>query len=141
MLDLPLRRSRLEFCFRLACHLYALFALTLTDLPRPLLTCLGFGILASLVYLLREHGSEHHGRVRSIVLSKEHNQLCYGDTVLDVGPPQASFFSEFLIVLNFKATAAGGKRLRGKIPVVIWPDTLSVAAERRLRRYLRFECS
>jgi hypothetical protein len=139
MLNLPLRRSRLEFCFRLACHLYALFALTLTDLPWPLLTLLGFGIVASLAYLLREYGRGRQGRVHSIVLGREHNQLCFGDRVLDVGPPQASCISEFLIVLNFKQTT-GGKRLRGRISVVICPDTLAVAEARRLRRYLRFEC-
>ena len=43
MLDLRLRYSRVEFCFRLSCHLTALFALTLSDLVSVILALFGIG--------------------------------------------------------------------------------------------------
>jgi hypothetical protein len=59
---------------------------------------------------------------------------------VEVDLPWLSFSSEFLMVLNFRPVPATGSRPRRPIRVVIWPDTLSDVEDRRLRRYLRFNC-
>ena len=140
MLDLQLRYSRIEFCFRLSCHLAALFALTLSDLIFVITALVGSGILLSLTALLGEPGGGRRRRIYSIALSRRHSKLRYGDRVVEVDLPWLSFFSEFLMVLNFRPVPATGSRPGRPIRVVIWPDTLSEVEDRRLRRYLRFNC-
>ena len=140
MLDLQLRYSRIEFCFSLSGHLAALFALTLSDLVFVVTALFGIGILLSLVALLGESGGGRRRRIYSIALSRRHSELRYGDRVVEVDLPWLSFFSEFLMVLNFRPVPATGSRPKRPIRVVIWPDTLSETEDRRLRRYLRFNC-
>lgn len=140
MLDLQLRYSRVEFCFRLSCHLAALFALTLSDPVFVISALFGIGILLSLISLLSEPGGGRRRRIYSIALSSHHSELRYGDRIVEVDLPWLSFFSEFLMVLNFRPVPATGSRPGRPIRVVIWPDTLSEAEDRRLRGYLRFNC-
>lgn len=140
MIDLTLRYSRIEFCFRLSCHLAALFALTLSDLIFVITALVGSGILLSLTALLGEPGGGRRRRIYSIALSRRHSKLRYGDRAVEVDLPWLSFFSEFLMVLNFRQVAPTGSRPGRPIRVVIWPDTLSEVEDRRLRRYLRFNC-
>jgi hypothetical protein len=59
---------------------------------------------------------------------------------VEVDLPWLGFFSEFLMVLNFRQVPAAASRPGRPIRVVIWPDTLSETEDRGLRRYLRFDC-
>ena len=140
MLILQLQFSRIEFCFRLSCHLCALFALTLSDLYLAAHLLFGLGILASMIDLLQELGQGHHRRIHSIALSSQYNEVCYADRILEVDQPLVTFFSEFLIVLKFPSVEDSGKWPRRQIRVVLLPDMLSEVEHRRLRRYLRFDC-
>ena len=140
MLNLQLQYSRIEFCFRLSCHLAALLALILSDLVVVITAVFSFGILLSLIFLLRESGGSGRWRVYSIILSHRHSELRYGDRIVEVDLPWLDFFSEFLMVLNFRPVPAAGSRPGRPIRVVIWPDTLSETEDRGLRRYLRFDC-
>lgn len=140
MLDIQLRYSRIEFCFRLGCHLAALFALTLSDLVFVVTASFGIAILLSLISLLSEPGRGRRRRIYSIALSGRHSELRYGASILEVDQPWLSFFSEFLMVLNFRPVPATGRGQQRPIRVVIWPDTLTEVEDRRLRRYLRFDC-
>jgi len=47
------------------------------------------------------------------------------------------YFSEFLLVLNFRPEAEKGAAKA--IHLVLWPDSLARRENRRLRRYLRFD--
>ena len=91
MLDLQLRYSRVEFCFRLSCHLTALFALTLSDLVSVISALFGIGILLSLISLLSEPCGGRRRRIHSIALSSGHSELRYGDRIVEVDLPWLSF--------------------------------------------------
>jgi hypothetical protein len=51
--------------------------------------------------------------------------------------PGVIYFSEFLLVLNFRPEAEKGAAKA--IHLVLWPDSLARRENRRLRRYLRFD--
>ncbi|NQV70550.1 MAG: hypothetical protein HQ498_11035 [Pseudohongiella sp.] len=80
------------------------------------------------------------------MLGQQHGLLQIGAREVMVSLPRISYYSEFLIVLSFDpylapvAPLPSWQRLTGSMKLVFWPDSLSRADDRRLRRYLRFDC-
>lgn len=160
---LHLKPSRIEFCIVSSCHFCALLSLFSIPLDNTLLLLSALLIVGSLFgYCFHESGVaafspsgkgvnriEWHRLFRPrlhVMLGQQHGVLQFGAREVPVSLPCIRYFSEFLIVLSFKprlAPVASGMTWlwqEKSINVVIWPDSLSRADDRRLRRYLRFDC-
>lgn len=157
---LHLRSSRLELGVVSGFHLSALAALLSIELSISLMLLLALFITASWCChcfsnsLMSITRSEKRGLSRvvrfsigkpgiTLLLGQQQACLGIGTHQLPVCLPRINYYSEFLIVLRLDPRPA--PRLRRfwqseSLLVVIWPDSMSRADNRRLRRYLRFDC-
>lgn len=160
---LHLKPSRMEFGIVSSSHFCALLSLLSIQLDNILLLVSALLILGSLLaycfrdssvaaFSLRGKGMKGidwrklFGPGLRIMLGQQHGLLQFAAREVTVSLPSIRYYSEFLIVLSFEPrltpAASPGSRLRlaRSINVVIWPDSLGRADDRRLRRYLRFDC-
>lgn len=160
---LLLKPSRIELGLVSSCHFFALTALSMIELDITLRSIVALLILGSMLgYGLQASGEgiadwyekgwrevAHYLLFRpglGMMLGQQHGVLYFAAQDLTVRLPHIYYYSEFLIVLRFErelvpAVPQASQRWRRKsVCVAIWPDSLSKADNRRLRRYLRFDC-
>ncbi|MDA1370495.1 MAG: hypothetical protein O2971_07015 [Proteobacteria bacterium] len=133
MLNLAIKFSRLEFAFATLCHVLALFALTLIDLPVTALGLMVLPITTSLIQQCYQALPGSDSRVRSLLLRSEDCVLRYAGEELCASLPGIKYYSEFVLVLEFRVIDS-----THVIRLNLLPDSLSPEDDRRLRRYLRF---
>ncbi len=136
MLRLHPKRSRIERSFMVCCHTAALFALTLTELPGITLVLLATLIGASLMRFCRNTGMRSSKRIHAIMIGQQHCLVKFAHAELVTELPSLEFFSEYLILLQFKSRPVG--RSEQRIRLLLLPDSLNDDEDRCLRRYLRF---
>ena len=160
---LHLKPSRIEFGIVSSSHVCALLSLLSIRLHNTLLLVSTLFILGSLLAYCFRYSSMAaaslwgkgikgiewpmpFGPGLRLMLGQQHGLLQVGVLEVTVDLPRIRYFSEFLIVLGFQprlttaASPGSGYRLARAMNVVIWPDSLSRAEDRHLRRYLRFDC-
>jgi hypothetical protein len=138
---LDIRFSRIEFTFALLCHSCALAALLLTQLPLLLLCLIGVVVAVSTAGLMLAAYPGRRCGLQQVVLGSQQSLLKYQHRSLAAGAPHICYYSEFLLVLRFKLSLPIAGRLDRSIHLVLYPDSLGDDQQRRLRRFLRFECS
>ena len=145
MVSCSLRWSRIEFGFISSCHLVAVLSVLQADLRLWLDVVLIAGVLGSfLVYLrdrLQTFYTQGQGRLvpaqPKLLLAQQFARLDYRGRVHETELPSVTYLSEFLVVLSLRSSVSAASASR--FYLVLWPDTLRRAEDRRLRRYLRFE--
>jgi len=141
-LSLPIRVSRLDGWLSIACHLLALWALTLTDLGLFVLSVLALLISLNLVNDAIQGGANNPKRLQRIDNNSENSLLIYPGRHLQLTLPRVRFYSEWFIVLQFDPILQSRDNLNKKqqraIIVRLMPDSLDAESDRRLRRHLRF---
>lgn len=146
MLNLQIKLSRIEIGFLLCCHFSALLGLTVTELPSLLLISLAISILLSVMRLLLNNFGKNSRQLSHISIGQQSSVLRRGQDQAEEdgeewGLPVLEFSSEFLIVLRFVDQSPQGRVGHETLRVLLLPDSLSEAEDRRLRRYIKFECA
>ena len=137
MSSLDINHSPMEFALAVVSHVAALLALTLIDLPLLVLSMLALFIGISLWHYSLGAMPGSDSRVRSILIRSTDCVLRYRTRELVVSLPRAKYFSEFLLVLEFRVSDSDSGRC---IRLNLLPDSLSEDHDRCLRRLLRFDC-
>lgn len=119
------------------CHSAALFALTQTNLPWIPLVLLAVSIGASLLRFCLNTRTHSPQRIHQIMIGQQHCSVKFAHAELVTSLPSLIFFSEYLILLEFKSAVVGRREQR--IRLLLLPDSLHDDEDRRLRRYLRFD--
>ena len=104
MLRLHPKPSRIECVCMLCFHSGALVALGLTALPgfgRVLLASL---IVASLVRFCLDIRINSDRRIHSIMIGQQHCVVKFGNKELVTALPSLEFFSEYMLLLQFKSS-------------------------------------
>ncbi len=155
MLRFELRCSRLELAFVSACHLCALVTVLTAEMPILLVLLVLAVVIASYTnYLLALYlnfvwpiTNKLRCRPRLLTIGQQSAQVRQFGKMLATELPVVAYMSEFLLVLNLHRelvdtgheTYARGYSAK-PIKLVLWPDSLSRRDNRRLRRYLHFDC-
>ena len=137
--------SRWELGFVSACHLMAVISVVLAGVLVPLEFAIAGAVLMSYVLYLRDRFQtfcvHRHGiwqRIKpELIIGEQSVSLSYRGKLREMQLPSVLYFSEFLLVLNFRPEAEKGAAKA--IHLVLWPDSLVRRENRRLRRYLRFD--
>lgn len=145
MVKCSLRWSRWELGFVSACHLMAVISVVLADVLVPLEFAIAGAVLMSYVLYLRDrfqtfcvHRQGIWQRIKpELIIGEQSVSLSYRGKLREMQLPSVIYFSEFLLVLNFRPEAEKGAAKA--IHLVLWPDSLVRRENRRLRRYLRFD--
>ncbi|MDP6653984.1 MAG: hypothetical protein QGF90_18045 [Gammaproteobacteria bacterium] len=137
MSSLDINHSPMEFALAVVSHVAALLALTLIDLPLLVLSMLALFIGISLWHYSLGAMPGSDSRVRSILIRSTDCVLRYRTRSLAVSLPRAEYYSEFLLVLEFRVSDSDSGRC---IRLNLLPDSLSEDDDRCLRRLLRFDC-
>ncbi len=155
MLRFELRCSRLELLFASTCHLCALVTVLTADMPVLLVVLVLAVVIASYTnYLLALYLNFVRPMTNRItcspallVIGQQSAQVSQFGKMVATELPVVGYMSEFLLVLNLHQElvdtghASGAGRHSAKpVKLVLWPDSLSRRDNRRLRRYLRFDC-
>ncbi len=155
MLCFELHCSRIELGFVSTCHLCALLSVAYSDLIMLLSLMLASAVTTNYIKYLRVlyktfvrpiSGSiEISPAILSI--GQDSAQLRQRGGLVTTELPRVSYWSEYLLVLHLRAEqdystdgSAIPKRSRKAMKLVLWPDSLSRADNKKLRRYLRFDC-
>ena len=138
-----IRCSKLQLAILLIFYLGSILAVSRSSLPILLLltlgACLSAGFFRELNILL--------GRSKNSLLGIHFRALyanfIYPQQQIRLVLSRVSYFSEYLIVLDFKEEGGSeplwGRYFNPRRFVVLWPDSLCDMHRRRLRRYLMFE--
>ncbi len=145
MVSCSLRWSRIEFAFISTCHLVALLSVFQAEARLWLNLLLTAAVLASFSLYLRDRLQTFYrlgqGSVApaqpKLLLARQFTRLDYRGRVYETAPPSVTYFSEFLLVLRLRGGVSEAST--NTVHLVLWPDSLTPAEDRRLRRYLRFE--
>lgn len=140
-----IRCSKLQLAILLIFYLGALLALGRSSLPVSLSlalgVCLSICFSAELKILL---GRSKYSLL-GIQFSSLYASLIYPQQQIRLVLSRLSYYSEYLIVLDFKeeggSDSVWGRYFDPRRFVVLWPDSLGEEHRRRLRRYLMFERS
>jgi Membrane-bound toxin component of toxin-antitoxin system len=138
-----------ELGFVTACHLAAALSIIYSELLFGLMLVIILAVAGSYLCYLRERISTYlkiqqrqfKSRDVPLILAEQGATLGYRGRLWEARPPTVSYFSEFLLVLRFPQAVAvqGEVAAVESIDLVVWPDSLSGVAQKRLRRYLRFD--
>lgn len=128
MLVVTARKSLVQATILLIAWLGTLYALSICDLNWLLLASMA--LLACYCFALELYRCLGYGSnsLRAICLHERRGRLIYADRQIQVGPLRISYFSEFLIVLDFASKGMGkSQQDRSKFPGGIWADNPGVA--------------
>ena len=145
MVNCKLRWSRIEFGFISSCHLVAVASVLQADARLWLDIALVAAVLTSFLLYLRDRFQTfcqlRQGRLvplqPSLLLAQQFARIDYRGRVHETAQPSVVYLTEFLVVLSLRGSISAASTTR--IQLVLWPDSLPPAEDRRLRRYLRFE--
>jgi hypothetical protein len=145
MVKCSLRWSCWELCFVSAYHLTAAISAVLANVLVSLELAVALAVLVSYLLYLRDRFRTFSVRRRGVwqwvkpelIIGEQSASLSHLGKVWEMQLPSVVYFSEFLLVLNFRPEAEKGSARA--IHLVLWPDSLARSEDRRLRRYLRFD--
>lgn len=145
MVKCSLRWSRCELCFVSSSHLAAGMSALLADVLVLLEMAIALAVLVSYLAYLRDRFRTFTERKRGIwqrvkpefIIGEQSASLSYLGKLWEMQLPSVIYLSEFLLVLRFRPEVEKGSS--PAIYLVLWPDSLTDAEDRRLRRYLRFD--
>lgn len=155
MLKFELRCSRIEFWLVTSSYLCALLTLLSAGMLFWITLMMLAGLIASyfnyLHVLFLTFSKNAHcttdWEAPCVVIGQQSAHIDFLGQRLATELPQQNYVSEFLLVLTFKREGAAahnrtrkGRKSAGSIKLVLWPDSLSRSDNRRIRRYLRFDC-
>lgn len=128
-----------------AYHLTAAISAVLANVLVSLELAVALAVLVSYLLYLRDRFRTFSVRRRGVwqwvkpelIIGEQSASLSHLGKVWEMQLPSVVYFSEFLLVLNFRPEAEKGSARA--IHLVLWPDSLARSEDRRLRRYLRFD--